>query len=33
MYEVEFENTLSNMKKQKKIFKIQERDNVDIIWN
>ena len=33
LYGTSLENTLSNMKKQKRFFKIEERDNADIIWN
>ena len=33
IYDVELENRISNMKKQKRFFNIQERNNGDITWN
>ena len=33
IFDVELENTILNMKKQKGFFNIEERDNGDFIWN
>ena len=33
IYDAELEITLMNMKKQKRFFNIEERDNGDIFWN
>ena len=33
IYDAELEITLMNMKKQKRFFNIEERDNGEIFWN
>ena len=33
IYDTSLENTLSNMQREKRFFKIEEKDNGDIIWN
>ena len=33
IYDVELEKTITNMKKQKRLFNIEEGDNGDIFWN